>query len=1786
MEEASPASGVEDSMACYTVFINTSLDTHLAIIVSDVDTVSELKKKIMYEHPSCFPDFGRIQIHSVKVKRKRNFYHLSDSMLVKSAFGGVKKSWFLYLDASSPMKHSENWNSCNPNSSKLLCITNTPNNGIILPFAPSKRFSILDNSSSQQVGSYQFLNQNVCDAELCGPGDSVREVPNDKEMEIKYFSDKHFQTLSSDSNKKSNPEIQDKYNVVFERNEMLGTHSEHKDDDSRNGNSEMQHIGPTERALAKKRHRIRKKNIVAVDDCSLKTVGAFIDSSSKDISQQEIRVPQNLSGNAVKEVPNDITMGIIHIRDEHCKSSSSGVSKMTDFEIPKIDEPHHGSEVPETLVGSENDKLKDRVVDVQCNNVLGETLQFGATTMKKRKIEERNDAYNPSKEKDGLQTGPATKKKRKINDTNDGDDFSREGDDLQTGPAIKKKPDNFSREGDDLQTGSKKRKIEGKHDEDNPSKEKDALICNSAKETSKPETIIIEGSLNDKQNMAEPAYDGLCPEPPEDIHFVRNSPSRGKRKKKRNMKATSSYRDVVPEVLSSVKDVMEENAKETAGFNHKGLDKESDAVFVLGRSLEGAKHSESGALNLKEKHIDPLEVGEGTKVPCSSLDVNNCQVESKCDDALASGETRKKSSKKHHARDAKGNPKEPIKFDKDIGFSGKDNIISDAHHKFKTDQVFKVGENIELSENNYPGVTLTEKCKSSSQDHSGMNNIDVVSSMFLDSNGFVEPENLPGKKKKSKKTINSFGGEQITSGNLPLVVKQPNNLDKDIRLSVHDTIVSDDHQKFGIDQANKVGDIELPENNDPGVIVTEKCKPSRQDETRMNNVVDAVSSMFLDGNLAGKKKKSKKAKSSVGGTQVASGSPPLVDKEPNKLDNDIRLSGLDHIVSDDHHKFGTDQVNNVGDRELSENNPGAIVTEKCKLSSQDETGVNNVDDVSLKFLNGNEFLEPGNLAGKKKKTKKDKNSVGGTQVTSGNPTLVVKEPHNLDEDVSLSEQDNIVSDACHKFETQQVYKVGEEGELFESNSPMATVTGKMKSKTKLKKAKSSVGETQVTSGNPSLLVKEPNNLDKDSRFSGQDNIFSNDNPKFGINQVNKIGEGRELSENEDPESVKCKTSSKDDTAKNNIVDVVTSEFLDGNGFLEPGNLGGKKKKSKKAKSLVRGTQVTMGMEHAKGSVDHISVTEPHSAFSGHSTDEAKKDESILSRTEKAKLSILKTASTSHLSADRQGDEVRGDEVESLQQITISKSHPDNLVVPAMLSSVKDVREESSKEILVGERNKVPSLSLDVSACHTGSKGEVASKKRKSKKANNSVGGTEVTSVVKNAKGSVSGISSTELQKICNNDHSTDEAKNEEIILSQTEKAKVSEVQPTGTRLLVVDNEADEVNGDEVEPLMQTQSSQTQENLVNMAVKSRRSTRKKQSSTAKNLSDAQVKEQNVGLRHLTSSTDNLGEVDASSKMIEKTKAHSWDQSKASTLEPEKETRTEESLHSKRTADSFQLQEENADVDRLMSGRGDEANNKDIGVSAVESEAINFKDYFVSEQCLHEILSTAEAIDDKLKETKKTKLEKAKKSSKKVGSGEILPHSDKRFSKVPESRVEAQSSDGVREEVRRSNVVKASRTRRELGSQASSSSLGSTADRAHKNESQNHVLARNVSPTNVGEVINSSNKEKGGLATTGNVFKDVSSESCEDGVDSSDASTRALSDDSFSSDCSEVGSETDMDSAATRSKNIRRALSEKDKKDKEDLSNILRSSSRYKKARLIATQSQEEDIDFVPDSQANQ
>ncbi|KAL2559896.1 uncharacterized protein Fot_04635 [Forsythia ovata] len=147
-----------------TVFIDTSLDTHLAMLVSYCDTVSDFKEKIMLEHMQCFPKFGKIKIQSLKVKRRGNFYHLPDFMLVRNETGNLLSIKYPHGDGQS-----------------------------ILPDDSPKILPPIRESKSQKVPT----------ADLSLPSRHGREVSEDAEMDVSNRADYHCGDLYSDANRTS-----------------------------------------------------------------------------------------------------------------------------------------------------------------------------------------------------------------------------------------------------------------------------------------------------------------------------------------------------------------------------------------------------------------------------------------------------------------------------------------------------------------------------------------------------------------------------------------------------------------------------------------------------------------------------------------------------------------------------------------------------------------------------------------------------------------------------------------------------------------------------------------------------------------------------------------------------------------------------------------------------------------------------------------------------------------------------------------------------------------------------------------------------------------------------------------------------------------------------------------------------------------------------------------------------------------------------------------------------------------------------------------------------------------------------------------------------------------------------------------------------------------------------------------------------------------------------------------------------------------------------------------------
>ncbi|PIA30383.1 hypothetical protein AQUCO_05600074v1 [Aquilegia coerulea] len=216
----------DSQMASDTVYIDTNLDTHLLLIVTDQDTVGDFKEKVLIEHPRCFPEIGEITIHSLKVMRRGRFYHLSNSMLVKSAFNGIKKNnWFVHMDVASIQVES---------NKKTLCLdagASIQPECLLLKNAPSvevgrsddhlsKQVSSLDYISLPQIGSSELVNKLV---PLLGPENEDGEIANGESLGGKSLTNEdHKASFLDDS------PLPQKDNSVCEASKVLETNTKSK----------------------------------------------------------------------------------------------------------------------------------------------------------------------------------------------------------------------------------------------------------------------------------------------------------------------------------------------------------------------------------------------------------------------------------------------------------------------------------------------------------------------------------------------------------------------------------------------------------------------------------------------------------------------------------------------------------------------------------------------------------------------------------------------------------------------------------------------------------------------------------------------------------------------------------------------------------------------------------------------------------------------------------------------------------------------------------------------------------------------------------------------------------------------------------------------------------------------------------------------------------------------------------------------------------------------------------------------------------------------------------------------------------------------------------------------------------------------------------------------------------------------------------------------------------------------------------------------------------------------
>ncbi|KAJ0094387.1 hypothetical protein Patl1_16817 [Pistacia atlantica] len=204
------------------------------------------------------------------------------------------------------------------------------------------------------------------------------------------------------------------------------------------------------------------------------------------------------------------------------------------------------------------------------------------------------------------------------------------------------------------------------------------------------------------------------------------------------------------------------------------------------------------------------------------------------------------------------------------------------------------------------------------------------------------------------------------------------------------------------------------------------------------------------------------------------------------------------------------------------------------------------------------------------------------------------------------------------------------------------------------------------------------------------------------------------------------------------------------------------------------------------------------------------------------------------------------------------------------------------------------------------------KKRKSKKSQD-----PSSSVTENKTGSGIGISSTKPHETIHTDHSSDKSKKEESFMSPVKGKEIPKMTAMNNSVLANDMDSDNVIRNVLESLKDV--SKIPMNVENKDEKSRKKTKRKRNSAAKNSPELLEEDENVSFKNVTLSTDGTrdAQVDASLKLMKKTslvKTSSENKLNGSNLESENNIGIETSP----------LQDQNGNFP--TSGRSNEANNK--------------------------------------------------------------------------------------------------------------------------------------------------------------------------------------------------------------------------------------------------------------------
>ncbi|PON42332.1 hypothetical protein PanWU01x14_282880 [Parasponia andersonii] len=570
---AASDSDVAAAAAKHTVFVDTSLDTHLAMVVSHLDTVSDLKKKIEKEHALCFTNIGQIVVHALKVKRKSRLYHLPDCMTVNDAFDWAKKNWFLSVDASRVEKSDEKQLAHNPDSDNLFTcfgiISNTSADGVDLPF----------NGTHEQ-----------------GPSDPNKkgEVPQ-LHVECNCDASKH---------------------AILEWHNMFVEEASQSDQVAK-GKRKVEHLqeknigsgkGTSGPEIVSQKLYLSTKGDVSKGDI-LEQCNAFVEEASQ--SDQVA----NRKGKTV------------HVQEEN-------IDSVKETSKPESVSRHHSAtskpdilEQSNMLVeeASQSDQVANRKSKTE--HVQQENIDFVKETSKPESVSQHHSATSKPDileqsnmlVEDASQSDRVAKRKRKTKHLQEESTAIVK---LASDPKIISQHQSASSKGDIPEESNML--VEEASQSEQVAKRKHKTEClqeentDSVKEISKPE-VLSQHHLGDKKKIENDTLDGSTAKPVDDGHLMKNSS--GRRKWKKGKKSGDKLNEVVAGLPSAEKNVLREHYKVTTKVDHKDSDGEPDTASVPVHGEHGITPLEICRTFMKEKCSDIIQ--EAGKYAPTAIDVGN-----------------------------------------------------------------------------------------------------------------------------------------------------------------------------------------------------------------------------------------------------------------------------------------------------------------------------------------------------------------------------------------------------------------------------------------------------------------------------------------------------------------------------------------------------------------------------------------------------------------------------------------------------------------------------------------------------------------------------------------------------------------------------------------------------------------------------------------------------------------------------------------------------------------------------------------------------------------------------------------------------------------------------------------------------------------------------------------------------------------------------------------------------------------------------------------------------------